>query len=206
MISATNRDLVERVGAGYFREDLFYRLNVFPMHLEPLRKRREDVVPLARRIAQKLSVNSGQPAIQISPKAERTLQQYDWPGNIRELENVMQRACVMKRGWVITPEDLMLPQLAENSGDAGQELVEQTAPDNVISSGSAFEKNSFPGSARKQREWQHLVEVLQRNRGQRNRTAEELGMTTRMLRYKLAQLRDAGIDVDALINPSALAS
>ena len=206
VISATNRDLAERVSAGYFREDLFYRLNVFPMHLEPLRNRREDVVPLARRIAQKLSVSSGQPAIQISPKAERALQQYNWPGNIRELENVMQRACVLKRGWVITPEDLMLPTTANSGCDAGEDLSEQTVSENVISAGSAFERNQFPGSARKQMEWQHLVEVLQRNQGQRNRTAEELGMTTRMLRYKLAQLRDAGINVDTLINPSVLAS
>ena len=205
VISATNRDLAERVSSGHFREDLYYRLNVLPLHLEPLRHRREDIVPLARRIAGKMSSGCGQPAICISPQAEHVLQQYDWPGNIRELENVMQRACVMKRGWVIMPDDLMLPVNVQSEvcSIQSKQIAEH---EKVVNISAAFENARFPGSARKQREWQHLLEVLHRNQGQRNRTAEELGVTTRMLRYKLAQLRDAGIDVDALINPAVLAS
>ncbi len=207
VISATNRHLEDRVRSGHFREDLFYRLNVFPIHLEPLRHRREDIIPLARRLIEKLSKNSGQPPVSISPQAERILKQYDWPGNIRELENVIQRACVLKRGWVILPEDLMLPEVVMEQGALMTDNITDdiTGKAHVSNTGNQFQPTQFPGAARKQREWQHLIEVLQRNQGQRNRTAEELGMTTRMLRYKLAQLREAGIDVDSLIHPVAAA-
>ena len=109
IVAATNKDLAAQVTAGKFREDLYYRLNVFPLHLEPLCRRREDILPLARLMTRKISADTGQPELKISPGAEKLLQEYHWPGNVRELDNVIQRACVLRRGWIILPEDLMLP-------------------------------------------------------------------------------------------------
>lgn len=202
IIAATNKDLAAEVAAGRFREDLYYRLNVFPMHLEPLRHRREDILPLARLMIKKLSKEVGQPELEVSPGAANILQNYHWPGNVRELDNVIQRACVLRRGWVILPEDLMLPKLSSSVAEgAGIKFHDASQNQSEKADVTDFESEivSLPGSARKRREWQHLIVVLQRNKGQRNKTAEELGMTTRMLRYKLAQLREAGVDVDSLI-------
>ena len=209
IVAATNRDLRLRVEQGLFREDLYYRLNVFPLHLAPLRERREDILPLTHRIMKKLSCKSGQPIIELSPDAVSLLQNYHWPGNIRELENVIQRACVLKRGWVIMADDLMLPAVQCSQSEMTPAVVAEpvvVAEGAVESSAVALHDSKLPGPARKQQEWRHLVEVLKRNGGHRSRSAEELGMTTRMLRYKLAQLRDSGFDVDSLIAGQAMAS
>ena len=203
VIAATNKDLAAEVSAGRFREDLFYRLNVFPLHLEGLRNRREDILPLAKLMTKKVSVDTGQPELEISPRAAKMLQEYHWPGNVRELDNVIQRACVLRRGWIILPEDLMLPGAGVQVGMRSE--ISAEANDSVVIEFDA-ELGALPGSSRKHREWQHLISVLQRNKGQRNKTAEELGMTTRMLRYKLAQLREAGVDVDDLIKNRAVAA
>ena len=118
IISATNRDLRKMVEEGLFREDLYYRLNVFPLHLAPLRERKEDVLPLTHKIMKSLATDCKQPQAELSAEAAQLLQRYDWPGNVRELENVIQRACVLKRGWVIMASDLMLPE----------QEIEKTAP------------------------------------------------------------------------------
>ncbi|KEQ16028.1 hypothetical protein GZ77_06060 [Endozoicomonas montiporae] len=212
VISATNRDLAECVKEGRFREDLYYRLNVFPLHLQPLRERVEDILPLAQFFLHRSSGQTGQPAPELSPEAVSALQTYHWPGNIRELENVIQRACVLKRSWVVLPEDLMLPgqsvvsrktDVANVVGisdwQSGDQSENSSDPDRVV-------LESYPGPARKHQEWRHVLEVLKRHGGHRSRSAEELGMTTRMLRYKLAQLRESGIDVDSIIAGSVMAS
>ena len=218
VLSATNRDLRKQVELGLFREDLYYRLNVFPLHLSPLRERREDILPLARRMIKRLSMDSDQPQIELSPVAAECLQQYSWPGNVRELENVIQRACVLKRGWVIMPSDLMLPDLDIEIISESVESAQFNEPVGVPQHPPAAQKDlpvsatvnqtfleKLPGPARKRQEWNQLFRVLSRNNGHRSRTAEELGMTTRMLRYKLAQLREAGLDVDDLISDKAAA-
>ena len=210
IVSASNRDLAQCVREGSFREDLFYRLNVFPLHLNPLRERQEDILPLAQFFLRRSCGQSGQPTPELSPEAARALKNHDWPGNIRELENTIQRACVLKRSWVILPDDLMLPGYIAQQ----QISVVNAATGNVIElngcsqdcSQERSDIGNFPGPARKQQEWRHVLEILQRNKGHRSRSAEELGMTTRMLRYKLAQLRDSGIDVDSIITGSAVAS
>ncbi|MGI9274141.1 MAG: sigma-54-dependent transcriptional regulator [Endozoicomonas sp.] len=212
IVSATNRDLRQRVEQGLFREDLYYRLNVFPLHLAPLRERQEDILPLTHRIMKKLSCKSGQPIIELSPDAVTSLQNYHWPGNIRELENVIQRACVLKRGWVIMADDLMLP-VSVATDDRHPEFAPAALAECLVAIESKVESSvvavhdcKLPGPARKQQEWHYLVEVLKRNGGHRSRSAEELGMTTRMLRYKLAQLRESGFDVDSLLAGQAMAS
>jgi len=106
VIAATNRDLRADVAAGRFREDLFYRLYVIPMHLPPLRERREDVAPLADHFIGRLAARLGRPAVRLTPGALRLLTLYDWPGNVRELENALERAIVLCAGEVIDEADL----------------------------------------------------------------------------------------------------
>ncbi|MRI33944.1 sigma-54-dependent Fis family transcriptional regulator [Endozoicomonas sp. OPT23] len=213
VLSATNRDLRKQVELGLFREDLYYRLNVFPLHLSPLRERREDILPLVKKMISELSHETGQPRIELSPVAAECLQHYSWPGNVRELGNVVQRACVLKRSWVILPSDLMLPDSNDFMSAESQPHVEEgkvvAVPEEYSTLGAAEQSQlnqaKLPGPARKREEWNQLFRVLSRNNGHRSRTAEELGMTTRMLRYKLAQLREAGLNVDDLIESKASA-
>jgi transcriptional regulator with GAF, ATPase, and Fis domain len=98
VIAATNRSLKEQVKKGVFREDLFYRLNVFPVHLPPLRERQEDIPLLIRHFVDKYSAKAGKKITAVSQKVLKALQAYLWPGNVRELENIIERAIVITRG------------------------------------------------------------------------------------------------------------
>jgi DNA-binding NtrC family response regulator len=106
VISATNADLEEQVKKGNFREDLYYRLNVIPILLPPLRERREDIALLARHFLQKSCNEMNRPLMSLSPAAMRALEAYDWPGNVREMENVMERTVALTEGELIEREDL----------------------------------------------------------------------------------------------------
>jgi DNA-binding NtrC family response regulator len=107
VVAATNRVLRDEIAAGRFREDLFFRLNVIPLQLAPLRERPEDVVPLARHFLARHAADAGR-ALAFSPEAEAALAAHAWPGNVRELENAVERAVVLCRGAVIGAEDLLL--------------------------------------------------------------------------------------------------
>ncbi|MEO8604211.1 MAG: sigma-54 dependent transcriptional regulator [bacterium] len=111
VVCATNRTLRDEVAGGRFREDLFFRLNVIPIQLSPLRERREDVLPLARRFLARGAAEAGR-SLSFGPEAEAALAAHAWPGNVRELENAVERAVVLARGAVITPEDLLLETAA----------------------------------------------------------------------------------------------
>ncbi len=111
MISSTNRDLTQAVKDGRFREDLFFRLNVIPITLPPLRERRGDIRLLAEFFLKKHSHELKRPGLSFSPTALEALEQYDWPGNVRELENLLERAVVLASGDQIHAEDLALPGL-----------------------------------------------------------------------------------------------
>ena len=108
IISATNRDLRKEVAAGRFREDLFYRLSVFPIHLPPLRERKKDIEELAHYFLQKSSPETGKTVSQISPAALAVMQAYPWPGNVRELQNTIKRAALLATEGVIEPAHLSL--------------------------------------------------------------------------------------------------
>ncbi len=108
LVCATNRDLQKLVEDGSFREDLFYRINVFSIYIPPLRERREDVMPLARHFIEKYARAMGKPAKQVTPEAEALMLGYRWPGNVRELENAIERAMVIGKREVIGPEELPL--------------------------------------------------------------------------------------------------
>jgi DNA-binding NtrC family response regulator len=109
VVAATNRVLRDEAQAGRFRDDLFFRLNVIPVQLAPLRERREDVLPLVHHFLARHAAGGGR-RLTLSLEAERAIAEHAWPGNVRELENVMERAVVLARGDAITPEDLLLEQ------------------------------------------------------------------------------------------------
>ncbi len=118
VVAATNRVLRDEVAAGRFREDLFFRLNVIPMQLAPLRERREDVLPLARHFLRRHATESGR-RLELGPEAETALVAHPWRGNVRELENAIERGVVLGRGVAITPEDLLLDDAAARTPSKG---------------------------------------------------------------------------------------
>jgi DNA-binding NtrC family response regulator len=128
VVAATNRPLRDEIAAGRFREDLFFRLNVIPIQLAPLRERREDVLPLARHFLARHAADAGR-RLAFSPEAEAAFAAHPWPGNVRELENAVERAVVLARGAEITPEDLLLETLTAPAGATStgtlQEAIEE---------------------------------------------------------------------------------
>ncbi|HTN53122.1 MAG TPA: sigma 54-interacting transcriptional regulator [Anaeromyxobacter sp.] len=135
IVAATNRDLRRAVAAGTFREDLYYRLRVFPIELPPLRERREDIEPVARLLLARVGARVGR-ALRFSPDALRTLLSYAWPGNVRELENALEFAATVSRGQTLQPEDLPpeviaaagpQPSREGADGDGGERSVIESA-------------------------------------------------------------------------------
>ncbi len=115
VLAATNQDLRERVEAGDFRQDLFYRLNVLPIHVPPLREHAADIVPLAEHFLARFCEAEGRPPVRLDPEAASLLQEYGWPGNVRELRNLMERAAILVRGSSVTAGDLA-PWLSDSPG------------------------------------------------------------------------------------------
>ncbi len=177
IIATTNRDLKEEVRNKRFREDLFYRLNVFPITIPGLRHRTDDIVPIARKILAQYSRAAGE-SIQISDAACHSLNQHHWPGNVRELDNVIQRALILKQGNEILPQDIML----------------ESAP-TELAADSCVEDSGRLHSDLRDREAEVILETLRQFKGSRKKTAEKLGISPRTLRYKLARLREAGAAV-----------
>jgi DNA-binding NtrC family response regulator len=128
VVAATNRQLKDEIAAGRFREDLFFRLNVIPIALVPLRERREDIVPLARHFLRRHAEQSGR-QVALAPEAEAALAVHGWRGNVRELENAIERGVVLARGDVITPEDLLLDDAPAAAASAGGEGTLQATLD-----------------------------------------------------------------------------
>jgi two-component system, response regulator FlrC len=194
VIATSNRELESEVKAGRFREDLYYRLNVFPLHIPPLRERRADILALARRFLRRGSQGGQSKALTLSPAASVGLTTHIWRGNIRELENVMQRAMILATGAVIEADHLCLPASREgvNTSSVMQLESTQQASANVKST-AATPKDL------KSLERAHILETLAATNGVRKAAAERLGMSERTLRYKLQQYRqeDAGQDPES---------
>jgi two-component system response regulator FlrC len=189
VLATTNRLLRTEVSAGRFREDLYYRLNVIPFALAPLRARRADVLPLAMRLLTSHATPGGaMPAL--SAEAGQLLLAYDWPGNVRELDNVMQRALVLCDGPVILPEHISLEALG-----APMAFVAPPAPS---ARPHTIADNAAPADlagALASTEYKAILEALGSSGGRRDRVAARLGISQRTLRYKLARMRAAGIDM-----------
>ena len=182
VLATTNRNLREEVSAGRFREDLYYRLNVFPITLPPLRERTRDILPLARHLLRQ-RVSPGQPVPELSPEAERRLVAHRWPGNVRELDNLMQRALILLGGDRIEGEDLLF----EDNPD----LVSHAAPAAPVEAKPGGSLNEDLRSV----EDRMILEALRDPNINRRQVAERLGISERTLRYKIARMRDAGLDV-----------
>ncbi|MDE2039771.1 MAG: sigma-54-dependent Fis family transcriptional regulator [Elusimicrobia bacterium] len=123
LVAATNKDLAQRVKEGKFREDLYYRLKVFPIEIPPLRQRREDILPLAEHFLRKAKKKTGGSAVRLAPEAASALAAYSWPGNVRELEHAIERALIMASGPAVSLPDLPA-ELQGPSGVAAETLEE----------------------------------------------------------------------------------
>jgi len=205
VLATTNRRLREEVAAGRFREDLYYRLNVFPLALAPLRLRRDDVLPLAMQLlAGRCRAGDKIPAL--SAEAAHLLLTYPWPGNVRELDNLLQRALILVNGPVIRPEHIQF-ELANDGALTGAPVATLNVAAPGTANNLAAERNSPAASnagaagslasSLGQAERDLILEALRSGQGSRREAAERLGISARTLRYKLARLREAGIDVPA---------
>jgi len=169
VIAATNRDLEEALQKKVFREDLYYRLNVVAIFLPPLRERREDIPPLIDHFLKKYSRRDGRAMPGVSKEARDLLLQYDYPGNARELENIIERSVVVGRSDIITTQDLPF-QVRENAKEAKFDLQTEGKPLNVMLS---------------QIEHDLIMKALEKHGGVQTKAAQSLGLSERVLRYKM---------------------
>lgn len=181
VIATSNRDLRKAVDEGRFREDLYYRLNVFPLMWQPLSKRAGDIVPLAEHLIERHSKEGN--VVRLCASARNKLLQHTWPGNVRELENVIQRALILCDGKDIDSNDLMIEVEVSHCAAESEYLVEDDA--------------SKLGSELRQQEHQIILDTLVSCNGKRKDVAERLGISPRTLRYKLAKMREVGIEFPA---------
>ena len=202
IIAATNLNLQEQVKLGKFREDLYFRLNVFPIHVPELRKRPLDILPLAEFFLKRYSINIGRETLILSNAAKALLQKYAWPGNVRELENIIQRAVLLADGDQIFAEDLEL----DDSHLSHDLVLLDTHPnvDIINPSNTKFVENgteiavitSERSKDIESVEREHILKVLGEVNGSRTKAVEILGISARALRYKLKSYKDAGYAVD----------
>lgn len=183
VLATSNRDMRRAVSANEFREDLFYRLNVFPLHISPLRERKDDIAPIAAQLLERYAVSAGRGIPQLTAQARAKLRHYDWPGNVRELDNVIQRCLILQSGDYVDADDIQTELSASSAGNS--ELI-----------GTADKEQADTlNSDLKLREWDLILNAIKEARGSRKITAERLGISQRTLRYKLARMRDAGISI-----------
>ena len=178
IIAATNRNLLDKISTGSFREDLYYRINVFPIHIPPLRERKADISIIASYFLDTFSRSFGRDFKALSPEAALLMEEYRWPGNIRELRNVIERICIMNYGPALLPEHL--PQeirevtLADGTVTAGQQsqLVQLPMDTGLDDAVMNFEKNI-------------IRQALEKNRGNVLQTSSMLKIPRGTLRYKM---------------------
>ena len=174
VLATSNRNMREEVSQGKFREDLYYRLNVFPLHWIPLRERPQDIIPVAEYLIS-LHWDDKNPMIpKLSDGAIEAMKQYNWPGNAREMDNVIQRALILQNGGQIEAEDLHLPK---------QQRVKESGQDKSLT------KNL------QTHEFELIEKVLKQASASRQQAAKLLGISERTLRYKMAKMRNEGFSV-----------
>ena len=182
VIATTNRDLAAEVKAGRFREDLYYRLHVLPIHVSPLRERSKDVLPLARHFLTHFARTQGTNELTLSTAAEQKLLQWTWPGNVRELENVLQRAVVLTQGTTIEPTDIAF-------GAA-------TGPVGVLQGGLDSIPAALPSLANRPLadiEREAILETLASTGGNKTEAARRMGVSARTLSNKMKLWRQLGL-------------
>ena len=179
IIAATNKSLREAVKENKFREDLYFRLSVFPIQIPALHQRTEDIIPLAEVILQSQCQQENRNGVVLSESAKKHLLQRKWPGNIRELENVLQRAIILQTSDELSVDDLSVGDFEEITFVGVKEQFPSKELDSVL----------------KDKEYTMILKVLKENQGCRQSTAEILGISTRTLRHKIAKMRESGLDV-----------
>lgn len=208
VLATSNRDLRQYVEEGNFREDLYYRLNVFPISWLPLCERAGDIIPLAEHLLKRHCCKLGQAVPQLTQGAAEKLTQYRWPGNVRELDNVMQRALILCNQGVIEAVDILLEGVDwQDAGSlqnlvSGSEAVSPTIQPQAMSnrvesyhSEPVTASSDSLGSELRDQEFAIILDTIRACEGRRKDVAERLGISPRTLRYKLAKMRDAGIDI-----------
>ncbi len=190
VLATSNRDLKQAVKDGMFREDLYYRLNVFPLKWLPLNDRKGDILPLASHLINRHSQSQGLAAPVLTREAELCLQAYTWPGNVRELDNVIQRALILGQQGELRKEDLILEE------DGFETIETNLAELDPIKPEQSMEPEKL-GSELKQQEQQIILDTLRTYGGKRKAVAEKLGISPRTLRYKLARMKEMGIELPA---------
>lgn len=180
VVATTNRNLREEVTASRFREDLYYRLNVFPVHIPPLRDRPMDILPLARLMLHKHSPDR---ALSFSPQAEERLLSHSWKGNVRELENCMQRSAILSHSQHLAASDI---------------YFEDTIAPLINSQSKSEDSAKLLDGGLRDREKQLIVDALENVDGCRKDAAKVLGISPRTLRYKLARLKEQGVAIPAV--------
>ncbi|MDP1660554.1 MAG: helix-turn-helix domain-containing protein, partial [Phycisphaerales bacterium] len=216
VIATSNRDLPKAVGRGEFRQDLFFRLNVLPVHLPPLRDRLEDIPSLVAHFMQQISVREGgnRPVLTFSPEAIAVMQAYSWPGNVRELQNIAERAAVLCRGHTIVGPELIRPWLGQGFAPTGG-LAQAITNGIADHSGFGASPNGFPMMPRsgitevkpevivvatnlepeplEETERKAIVTALKNYGGHRQKTAIALGIGVRTLGLKLKKWKSQNL-------------
>ncbi|MBL4744417.1 MAG: sigma-54-dependent Fis family transcriptional regulator [Cycloclasticus sp.] len=179
VLATTNRNLHDFVSEGKFREDLLYRINVFPITIPPLRERKSDILALAKTMITRY-YNGEKSAPKLSAGAIKLLEKHCWKGNVRELENVIQRALIMASSSIIGEDDLIF-ELGETV--RAQAPLSEANIDSGLNQGVKAVEDKL------------IIETLVDSNGSRKNTAERLGISARTLRYKIARMRDSGIEI-----------
>ena len=225
ILATSNRDLKEAVSENQFREDLYYRLNVFPLMWRPLCQRPGDIIVLAKHLIERHISKSKEPMAYLDKAAEQKLLAHAWPGNVRELDNVIQRALILRTGNTINEHAIFIENLVSNNFVMEPLLApaQTVSPTELAHADKGVDKSTLSsayydekshaedepkqgllaadtGSYKdelKDKEHRIILETLARCQGKRKDVAETLGISPRTLRYKLAQMRDLGISLPA---------
>ncbi len=185
VIATTNRDLTDCVADGSFRQDLYYRLNVLPIHVPPLRDRLDDVPDLSNHFLTTLAMREGRDQKHFDDHAMELLMQYQWPGNVRELQNICERAVVLSRGLTITA-NVIRPWLTDSHEQ--QAMSQATQPQQATAKPQAYAPKTLEEIEREE-----ILKALEHNRGNRQRTARSLGIGVRTLGLKLKKWKESNL-------------
>jgi transcriptional regulator with PAS, ATPase and Fis domain len=183
VVAATNRNLRAAMEAGTFREDLYYRLQVFEIRLPPVRERREDILALSEAFLQDLAKSFGRPPAGISHEARDALLDYDWPGNVRELRNMLERAAILCEGGLITREHLYLLSAAARPAASGGQAYTATPDLKIQSTAATTDLRTMERAT--------IEQALQESRFNKSKAAKQLGLSRKQL---YARLRQHGLD------------
>lgn len=203
VIATSNRDIKKAVEEGIFREDLYYRLNVFPLQWLPLVQRSGDILPLAEHLLMRHATLESQVVPTLTEAAKALLLAYSWPGNVRELDNVMQRALILSDGESIDQASLILEDMQFDH------ICDEVKPSPIVEKESFFQETHIIenniaetevaalGQGLKEQEQKIILDALQSCRGKRKDVAELLGISPRTLRYKIARMKEQGVALPA---------